>query len=914
MFKQWGIPLNNLKDDVFKGDSRSSYTTIEGYEVRDNVNKTDLIRPIRNVFEDTQHTNDFVEKTFHYIGNPTSAIIKKSLINGFSFGDTDIYGDTVINPGFGDTYRYYVRLGPGIAYHNNNIVVSRPQTHIAERQIAKILQLDDWYNESVSINYFYNTDLFQAKITKKDINGVPRNYYFVGKEQRGDSSKWGDSRVGYPTSLHLFQAMYQGDTLIFRSYFRTSLGDSIHRIICEPIYKFLPTAGDTIFWKIRADGTVYGDTKFPQTDELKLWATKIQVSNRHPSIVNRGDSRRFTQNYNDFSQHIFLNVPLAFGRLTNGDTSTETITSPWSDSRMLPYQFVLNKDAFIVILRQSSGIGQNAIIGWKEGYVPLLNNQRSNKFWMNNDLIVWRGGTGDTLGKSWISVCEMSGDSWIFFGNKVFKGKITAADTINANTTSNLLMTSSTINLGAINSVLFFRGDSLIGTSTFSLLPTSSIINLGLTNSRLAFRGDTLTGTSTFSLLPTSSIINLGTNNSALLFKGDTITGTTTFSLLPSSTIINFGYPNALLNFRGDSLTGTSTFSLLPTSSIINFGYPNALLNFRGDSLIGTSTFSLLPTSSIINLGLTNSRLAFRGDTLTGTSTFSLLPTSSIINLGATNSNLAFKGDTLTGTSTFSLLPTSSIINLGATNSNLAFKGDTLTGTSTFSLLPTSTTLTVGASTGYLWYRGDSWLSKQTAALLFPTTTTLNIGNQNKISGQKIYIGGDSIKIGGDTSTTIFSLASIRIAGTTKLPGSFYAGTTNPSSATRLNYDGYLYATVFQSTSSKEFKSNIKSFKKNALDILNNTKIVTFNYKEDPEKKNNVGFIAEDADETISGKEHNLFDINNTIGILIKATQELDKKIETLKKENKGLKAENKKMVRRIESLEKQYSKLNKPE
>ena len=42
-----------------------------------------------------------------------------------------------------------------------------------------------------------------------------------------------------------------------------------------------------------------------------------------------------------------------------------------------------------------------------------------------------------------------------------------------------------------------------------------------------------------------------------------------------------------------------------------------------------------------------------------------------------------------------------------------------------------------------------------------------------------------------------------------------------------------------------------------------------------------VGFIAEDTDPLISGKDQKHFDINTTIGLLLKAVQELAHEVRT---------------------------------
>lgn len=79
------------------------------------------------------------------------------------------------------------------------------------------------------------------------------------------------------------------------------------------------------------------------------------------------------------------------------------------------------------------------------------------------------------------------------------------------------------------------------------------------------------------------------------------------------------------------------------------------------------------------------------------------------------------------------------------------------------------------------------------------------------------------------------------------------------------------------------FKENIHIFNQNALDIIKETKIVDFNYKDDPEKNYKVGFIADNTNEILSTKNHDQMDMYNCIGILIKAVQEIDKELINIK-------------------------------
>ena len=83
--------------------------------------------------------------------------------------------------------------------------------------------------------------------------------------------------------------------------------------------------------------------------------------------------------------------------------------------------------------------------------------------------------------------------------------------------------------------------------------------------------------------------------------------------------------------------------------------------------------------------------------------------------------------------------------------------------------------------------------------------------------------------------------------------------------------------------SSRILKENIQIFDINALDLIASTNIVSFNYINDKEKNYKVGFIAEDTNEILASKNHNVMDMYNCIGILLKAVQELSHEIEELK-------------------------------
>ena len=89
----------------------------------------------------------------------------------------------------------------------------------------------------------------------------------------------------------------------------------------------------------------------------------------------------------------------------------------------------------------------------------------------------------------------------------------------------------------------------------------------------------------------------------------------------------------------------------------------------------------------------------------------------------------------------------------------------------------------------------------------------------------------------------------------------------------------------------RSLKENITPFRKSAVKLINDVKVVNYNYIADVEKNHKVGFIADDTDELFSTKNHNIMDQSNCIGILLKAVQELSGEVKKLKEEINDLKS-----------------------
>jgi hypothetical protein len=132
-----------------------------------------------------------------------------------------------------------------------------------------------------------------------------------------------------------------------------------------------------------------------------------------------------------------------------------------------------------------------------------------------------------------------------------------------------------------------------------------------------------------------------------------------------------------------------------------------------------------------------------------------------------------------------------------------------------------------------------------------------------------------------DTNTTYSAGAGLTLTGTSfSVTKTITASETADTIALR-NGSGQLVATGFYQASSRSLKTNINPFTKSALDIIRDVTVVSFNYKTDIINKH-VGFIAEDTPEELSTRHKNVMDSNNTIGVLLKAVQELEARIKQL--------------------------------
>ena len=206
--------------------------------------------------------------------------------------------------------------------------------------------------------------------------------------------------------------------------------------------------------------------------------------------------------------------------------------------------------------------------------------------------------------------------------------------------------------------------------------------------------------------------------------------------------------------------------------------------------------------------------------------------------------------DTLTSATSGTLLPSAGAVRNYISGQNLVFNGNNnFSGLTTFASGSLGNTMTI-TNTGIVTVNNNTH-----AALTINNvdyTYTAMSDTINNIDGAVVVEGGIACK------------DSIFVAGDVK-------------------------GRNVQSVSTVEAKENFSEFTENAIEILKDTKVWNFNYKSDPDKNKKVGIKAEESNEYISTKDHNVLDHANTIALLIKAVQELSDRCDKLEERVKEL-------------------------
>lgn len=313
-----------------------------------------------------------------------------------------------------------------------------------------------------------------------------------------------------------------------------------------------------------------------------------------------------------------------------------------------------------------------------------------------------------------------------------------------------------------------------------------------------------------------------------------------------------------------------------------------------------SSSLTTLNYSGILRVGKMTSAGLISGPISSTTATIETL---NVTTLNASSVNIPNADITLnvvTGKGLY-IKPTASTVNTGIRNAldgSIYVEGTVTAGnlaatTSTIGTLTVSTTASIAAATVT-----SLNVTNATIASLNVTGGSLSISTLAAATLTATTLSATTATSNNLTVVNALTTKEFAITKTDKAAGSFYtialntAVSTNPPSsnntqAKSLAYDGWfaaskIYTGSTELTSARAFKKDITPFTESALDIINRTDIVSFRYKHD-DRIARVGFIADDTHELLATPEHNTMEVGNSVGLLLKAVQELSHEVELLK-------------------------------
>lgn len=193
-----------------------------------------------------------------------------------------------------------------------------------------------------------------------------------------------------------------------------------------------------------------------------------------------------------------------------------------------------------------------------------------------------------------------------------------------------------------------------------------------------------------------------------------------------------------------------------------------------------------------------------------------------------------------------------------------------------------------------LSYNGGTFAMKHGSAnnILFPAQGVGAPVVNTRSIGTRIIL---SPSFGPTTVDYAIGMESNNIWFSTSTAGTgfkWYAGSTNVASLAgtgNLTLSGSATATAFYQSSLRSLKKDIQPFSVSALDVLGKAQVRTFRFKADSTGHRNIGFIADEVPDEMATPGRNGVDQASTVGLLVKAVQELKAEKEQLSAENKAL-------------------------
>ncbi|MGE7777033.1 tail fiber domain-containing protein [Chitinophaga sp. NPDC101104] len=224
-------------------------------------------------------------------------------------------------------------------------------------------------------------------------------------------------------------------------------------------------------------------------------------------------------------------------------------------------------------------------------------------------------------------------------------------------------------------------------------------------------------------------------------------------------------------------------------------------------------------------------------------------------------------------------------------------------------LFPKNSSTTLAVDTADVRYNGGTFmLNNGTSNTLMyaggglgaPTFTTRSAGTKivfnAALTGSAVDYGfgleGNNLWFSTATAATGFK---------------WYAATTNIATLAgsgNFNVTGSSTATAFYQSSLRSLKKDIQPFQSSALGILGKVQVRTFIFKADSTGHRNIGFIADEVPDEMASPGRNGVDQASTVGLLVKAVQELEAKNNKLESANASLQQQNQALEKRLQAIE----------
>ena len=101
---------------------------------------------------------------------------------------------------------------------------------------------------------------------------------------------------------------------------------------------------------------------------------------------------------------------------------------------------------------------------------------------------------------------------------------------------------------------------------------------------------------------------------------------------------------------------------------------------------------------------------------------------------------------------------------------------------------------------------------------------------------------------------------------------------------------GQMYSHGFNNISAADQKNNIRPYEGDPLDVVENTKVYRYTYKDQPDEEH-IGFIADELHEDLANPDRNTYNLARANAILYEAVKMLLHRVQVL--EDKAVAARN---------------------